>query len=64
MDLPVVGAAWPEEHEDLAYMAQVLAVALHIQGLREPAAGLPLRQPPGRQRSLADAGEALSSTRR
>jgi hypothetical protein len=33
MDLRIAGAAWPDEHDDLLHMAQVLAVGIRIQGL-------------------------------
>lgn len=35
--LPVVGVAWPEEHDALEHMLKVLAVGIHIQRLRGPA---------------------------
>jgi hypothetical protein len=33
MDLPIVGAAWPQEHRQLEQMARVLGVAMRIQRL-------------------------------
>ena len=39
MHLPVVGPAWPEEHDALRVMAQVLEVAVRFQGLRGPTPG-------------------------
>lgn len=33
MDVPIAGAAWPEELDSLAGMAQVVAVGVHFQKL-------------------------------